>query len=57
MISLPGLRPPLTSAGPPGVMELTMVPRSERPEFSPPTTWKPGEEKPAQTGCQHTGKH
>lgn len=44
----------MTSAGPPGVMELMMVPRSERPEFSPPTTWKPGEEKPAQTRCQHT---
>lgn len=37
----PGLREPLTSAGPPGVMELMMVPRSARPESSPPTTWKP----------------
>lgn len=38
---VPGLRQPLTSAGPPGVMELTIVPRSARPESSPPTTWKP----------------
>lgn len=49
---LPGLRHPLTSAGPPGVMELTMVPRSERPEFSPPTTWNPGGEKSNRCQCQ-----
>lgn len=42
---VPGLREPLTSAGPPGVMELMMVPRSERPESSPPTTWKPRQHK------------
>lgn len=39
--SLPGFKQPLTSAGPPGVTELTMVPSPVRPEFSPPTTWKP----------------
>lgn len=42
---VPGLREPLTSAGPPGVMELMMVPRSARPESSPPTTWKPRQHK------------
>lgn len=52
---LPGLRHPLTSAGPPGVTELTMVPRSERPEFSPPTTWNPGGEK--SNRCQRQQKH
>lgn len=40
---VPGFRQPFRSAGPPGVMELMRVPRSWRPEFSPPTTWKPGE--------------
>lgn len=50
---IPGLRQPLTSAGPPGVMELTMVPRSIRPEFSPPTTWNPGEHTRTNK-CQHT---
>lgn len=38
---VPGLREPLTSAGPPGVMELMMVPRFAQLESSPPTTWKP----------------
>lgn len=45
---VPGLRLPLTSAGPPGVMELMMVPRSARPESSPPTTWKPRQHMKAQ---------
>ncbi len=42
---IPGFRQLLISAGPPGVMELMMVPRSWRPEFSPPTTWKPERNK------------
>lgn len=46
---VPGLREPLTSAGPPGVMELMMVPRSARPESSPPTTWKPRQHKQIST--------
>lgn len=46
---VPGLRQLLTSAGPPGVMELTMVPRSARPESSPPTTWNPRRHMKAQT--------
>lgn len=53
---IPGLREPLTSAGPPGVMELMMVPRSIRPEFSPPTTWNPGEHTRANK-CQNTHTH
>ncbi len=42
---IPGFRLPLISAGPPGVMELIIVPRSWRPEISPPTTWKPERNK------------
>lgn len=41
---IPGFRQPFRSAGPPGVMELIRAPRSWWPEFSPPTTWKPGEQ-------------
>lgn len=52
----PGLREPLTSAGPPGVMELMMVPRSARPESSPPTTWKPRQHTHTHTSARILGE-
>lgn len=55
--AIPGLRQPFTSAGPPGVTELMMVPRSMRPEFSPPTTWNPREHTQAQIKCTQMNIH